>query len=191
MKTRNVAILLFDNVEVLDFTGPYEVFNAVNRVTGEKCFFVFTLSESGDQITARNGLKIVPDFSIKNCPAPDILIIPGGPGRKVVMNNVTITGWIKELYEKLELLLSVCTGAFIIGRTGLLKGWNATTHHNSFAEFEDTFKDVKLVKNVKYVDNGKIITSGGIASGIDMSLYVVERLFGKDTADNTKILLEY
>lgn len=191
MKTRNVAILIFNNVEVLDFTGPYEVFNDVNRVTGENYFQVFTISENGDQITARNGLKIIPDFSIENCPAPDILIIPGGQGRKIVMNDIIVTGWITEQYKKLELLLSVCTGAFIIGKTGLLKGLKATTHHESYTEFEETFRDTELVKNVKYIDNGKIITSGGIASGIDMSLYVIGKLLGKDIAQLVKTHLEY
>lgn len=191
MKTRNVAILIFDNVEVLDFTGPYEVFNDVNRVTGENYFHVFTVSENGNQISARNGLNINPGFSIKNYPVPDILIIPGGQGRKIVMNDIIVTGWIKELYEKFELLLSVCTGAFIIGKTGLLKGLKATTHHESYTEFEETFGDTELVKNVKYVDNGKIITSGGIASGIDMSLYVVGKLLGKEAAQKVKTYLEY
>lgn len=191
MKVKNVAILIFDNVEVLDFTGPYEVFNDANRVTGKNYFSVYTIAENKKQITSRDGLKIVPDFTIKNCPPPYILIIPGGQGRKIVMNNSTITDWIKAQFKKLELLLSVCTGAFIISKTGLLKGLKATTHHESYSEFEETFKDVELVKNVKYVDNGKIITSGGIASGIDMSLYVVGKLLGKDISQAVKTHLEY
>jgi transcriptional regulator GlxA family with amidase domain len=201
MKTRNTAILIFDDVEVLDFAGPYEVFNVANEAMQEKAsekkdsiekaFNVFTVSEIGNKILARNGLQIIPDYSIQNCPRPDILIVPGGNGRKTVMHNTVITGWIKEKSEDTEHLLSVCTGAFILGKAGVLDGLNATTHYHSYDEFADTFPRTKLVKGVKFSDNGKIITAAGISAGINMSLHVVDRLLGNNMGRKTAQYMEY
>lgn len=191
MKIRNTAILLFKNVEVLDFAGPYEVFNVANAAFGEKLFNVYTVAEHKDILEAKNGLKVLPDYSIISCPPPDIIIVPGGDGRKVQMYNDTILHWIKEHFTKVELMLSVCTGSFILGNAGLLDGLSAATHHQSHTEFEMAFPNTTLVKNDKFVDNGKIITAAGVSSGINMSLYVIRKLFGEAIAEKTAEIVEY
>lgn len=191
MNVKNTTILLYKDVEVLDFAGPFEVFNTANSAYGEKLFNVYTVAEHKDILEARNGLKVLPDYSIAMCPQPDILVIPGGDGRKVQMNNEVILNWLKDNYKKAELILSVCTGAFILGKAGLLDGLSAATHHLSHSEFEKTFPNVNLIKERKYVDNGNIITSGGISAGIDMALYVVGKLAGEDTLNKTAHYMEF
>jgi transcriptional regulator GlxA family with amidase domain len=191
MNTRNTAILLFNDIEVLDFAGPFEVFSTANTEHGETIFNVYTFAEKRGIISARNGLKVTPDFTFENSPEPDILVIPGGNGRKIEMNNPVLLNWIKEKFTSLEYLLSVCTGAFIVGKTGLLDGMEATTHHYSYDEFENTFPNIKLIKNTKYVDNGKIITSAGVSSGINMSLYVVGKLFSEELKLKTASHIEF
>lgn len=195
MKTRNAAILIFEDVEVLDFAGPFEAFNVANEVTnakaGERLFNVYTVAETNGIVSARNGLKITPDYTIENCPKTDILIIPGGNGRKIQMHNKVITDWVKMMYDKVEALLTVCTGVFIAGHAGVLNVKKATTHHGSYAEFEKTFPDIELVRLVKYVDSGKIITSGGISAGINMSLHVIDKLIGNDHGKKTAEEMEY
>ncbi len=191
MKSRNVAILIFNDVEVLDFAGPYEVFNVANEVYGEKNFNVYTVAENENIISAKNHFRVIPDYTINNHPKTDILIIPGGEGRKVQMLNNVITTWVKEMAGKVELLLTVCTGAFIAGHAGVFDVKKATTHHGSYDEFEKSFPDIELVKNVKYVDSGKIITAGGISAGINMSLYVVDKLIGNNFGMKTAERMEY
>jgi transcriptional regulator GlxA family with amidase domain len=191
MRPKNTAILIFKDAEVLDFAGPFEVFNAANEASGKQLFNVFLAAEYQEIIEVKNGLRVIPDYTIESSPDPEIIIIPGGEGRKVQMYNENILNWIKKKYSQLELLLSVCTGAFILGKTGLLDNIKATTHHASYDEFAETFPQTELVRNVKYVDNGKIITSGGISAGINMSLYVVGQIAGKDIAGKTAELMEY
>lgn len=191
MKTRNVAIFIFNDAEVLDFAGPFEVFNVANEVLAQKAFNVYTVSETGDNVRAKNGFEVKPNFSFSNFPRPDIVIIPGGEGRKIQMNEETVLEWVKSLAPLAQHVASVCTGAFILGNAGLLKGLKATTHHASYDEFEIAFRDTKLIKNVKYVDNGKIITAGGISAGINMSLYLVDKLLGKDMGKRTAEYMEY
>jgi len=191
MKSRNTAILIFNDAEVLDFAGPYEVFNAANIVSGENLFNVFTIADTKNQISARNGLKLIPDYSLSDCPLPDILIIPGGSGRRNEMNNQILLNWIKEKIDTLEQLLTVCTGSFIIGKTGLLDGLESATHHYHYDEFEKSFPKVKLIRNIKFVDNGKIITAAGVSSGINMSLYVIGKLFGEELKQKTAGHIEF
>ena len=191
MRTRSAAILIFDDVEVLDFAGPFEVFNVANIISNGNAFNVHTAAENENEVIARNGLKIIPDYSLQNCPQPDILIVPGGEGRKTEMYNPVVIDWVKKKSEKAEYVLSVCTGAFIIGKAGLLKGMKATTHHLSYDEFEKTFPDTELVKGVKYTDNGKVIAAAGISAGINMSLYTVDKILGEDSGRRTAEHMEY
>ncbi len=167
-------------------------FSAQQTLNTAKQYSMFTqLLKRRDVISARNGLKVTPGYSFNDCPSPDILVIPGGNGRKIEMNNPVLLNWIKEKFISLEFLLSVCTGAFIVGKTGLLDGMDATTHHYSYDEFEKTFPKIKLIKNVKYIDNGKIITSAGVSSGINMSLYVVGTLFSEELKQKTASHIEF
>ena len=177
---RNVAIFIFDDVEVLDFAGPFEVFNVTGEVIDPAPFNTYTVALTEEPIKARGKLSINPHFSIDNFPTPDIILLPGGDGRRRLMTDERVLNWVAKHVDNLEKLLSVCTGAFYIAHSGLLNGLSATTHHGAFPEFKETFPDVKLIKDKRYVENGKIITAGGISAGIDMSLYVVEQLLGKE-----------
>lgn len=179
-KRRNVAIFIFDDVEVLDFAGPFEVFNVTGDVIDPAPFNTYTVALTEEPIKARGKLSINPHYSMDSCPTPDILLLPGGDGRRCLMKDERVLNWIAKHADHAEKLLSVCTGAFYIARTGLLNGLSATTHHGAFSEFKQAFPDVKLIENKRYVENGKIITAGGISAGIDMSLHVVEQLLGKE-----------
>ena len=190
MEHYNVLIYIYNDVEVLDFTGPYEVFNAANNVLNENVFDIYIIAESTEVVFARNGLKIVPHSSINSSPQADILIIPGGDGRRVQMHLPTVTEWIKSQFNDLKYLLSVCTGSFIVGSTGLLKGLKATTHHSRYEEFEKTFPDTELVKDVSYVDNGKIITSAGVSTGIKASLHLLDIISGIELGKRVEDYME-
>ncbi|KNF07721.1 ThiJ/PfpI domain-containing protein [Gottschalkia purinilytica] len=190
-KTKNVGILIFDEVEVLDFCGPFEVFSVSSNVSAENSFNVFTIAEKDGPIYARNNLSINPKYTIKDCPDIDILIVPGGQGARKEMHNQMIISWINNIYPNLELLLTVCTGALIVGKCGLLEGLTATTHHSALNLLKDISPNIKVVSDERYVDNGKIILSGGISAGIDMSLYVVDKLLGKEAVSKTIDVMEY
>lgn len=190
-KSRNVGILIFDDVEVMDFCGPFEVFSVANRVNDTSPFNVFTIAEKQDVIHTRNNLSINPKYTIENCPKLDILIIPGGQGSRKEMNNKTILKWINTNYPSLELLLTVCTGALIVGRSNLLDGMNVTTHHLSLDLLKEIAPNANILAQKRYIDNGKIILSGGISAGIDMSLYVVKKLLGEETKARTVEVMEY
>lgn len=177
---RNLAIFVFDDVEVLDFAGPFEVFNVTGEVIQPSPFNTYTVALTEEPIKSRGNLSIIPHYSIENLPAPDIILLPGGEGRSRLMKDERVLGWISAHIDNLEYLLSVCTGAFYVAHTGLLSGLAATTHHGAFSEFRESFPDITLIEDKRYVESGKIITAGGISAGIDMSLHVVERLLGED-----------
>lgn len=165
--TKNVAILIYNDIELLDFCGPYEVFSVAERSTIDDLFNVYTVSEFGNYIFTKNGLEVEPKYSILNCPQPDILVIPGGKGSRIEMNNVKILNWIKECEKKCELVLSVCTGALLLANCGLLLDTKVTTHHLSYDLLQKLEPSCEVIKGKKFIDSGKIITSGGISAGID------------------------
>lgn len=191
MNKWSVGIFLFNEVEVLDFAGPFEVFS-VAEVNGEKTFTVYTVSENGEMITARNGLKVQPDYSIENLPPVDILIIPGGLGaRKYEMKNEIVIKWIRQQMKEVKLMTSVCTGALLLAKAGLLEGLKATTHWASIEKFKNEFQNVEVIENVKFVDEGHIITSAGISAGINMAFHIVKNLLGVHVAEDTAKRMEY
>lgn len=190
-KQWHVGIFLFDEVEVLDFAGPFEVFS-VTRIEQHKPFVVKTISENGELIQARNGLKVQPDYSFATMPSFDILVIPGGPGaREQEFQNERVITWIADQMQRVELLTSVCTGALLLAQAGLLQGKRATTHWGSLELLKKTFPDVQVQEGVKYVDEGKIVTSAGISAGINMSFHIVSRLLGPEVARATAKRMEY
>jgi transcriptional regulator GlxA family with amidase domain len=190
-KTRKLAILLFNDAEVLDFCGPFEVFSVASRQTDPPAFDVFTVAEQTDAIIARNGLSVNPDHSLADCPRPDLLLVPGGMGTRQQINNRPLIDWIKRTADDAELVMSVCTGALLLGKAGLLDGLDTTTHHVAFDLLRETVPTATVHEDRRFVDNGRIITSAGIAAGIDMSLHVVERLLGKNVAAATAKHMEY
>ncbi|PFK13494.1 AraC family transcriptional regulator, partial [Bacillus cereus] len=180
-----------NEVEVLDFAGPFEVFS-VTEVNEEKPFTVYTVSENGEMITARNGLKVQPDYSVENLPPVDILIIPGGLGaREYEIKNEIVIKWIRQQMKEVKLMTSVCTGALLLAKAGLLEGLKATTHWASIEKFKNEFQNVEVIENVKFVDEGHIITSAGISAGINMAFHIVKNLLGVHVAEDTAKRMEY
>lgn len=187
----NVAILLFDDVEVLDFAGPFEVFSVTGRHSDPVPFNVYTVAEKHGPIIARNGLSINPHYTIDNCPPPQILVVPGGFGTRREMHNPVIVDWVKTTDQQTDMTLSVCTGALILAKAGLLDGRAATTHFGAFDLLREFMSGAEVLPDVRFVDNGRIITSAGISAGIDMSLHVVARLLGEEQARETAHYMEY
>lgn len=191
MEKRQVGILLFNEVEVLDFAGPFEVFSLARDFNQEALFQVHTITENGQMIRARNGLKVLPDYNFSNCPQLDILLVPGGYGaEEIEMYNESLLSWITEKAQQVEILASVCTGALLLAQAGFLKGKKATTHWMDLERLAN-FPEVDVQKETKYVEDGKVITSGGISAGIDMSFYLVAKLYGVETALATAKRMEY
>jgi transcriptional regulator GlxA family with amidase domain len=194
--SRNVAILVFDDVEVLDFAGPFEIFSVTGlRSDGEPPFNVYTVAAESGEIAARNKLIITPHYTIDNCPPPDIIVIPGGfgahRGPRAAMRNPAILEWVKRQHEQTELTLSVCTGALVLATLGLLDGLQSTTHYASYELLRETAPDTTVMRGVRYVDNGKVVTSAGVQAGMDMALHVVARLLGAEAAVETAHYIEY
>ena len=188
---KNLAILIFPEVEVLDFCGPFEVFSVANRFTSPAAFNVFTVAEKPGPILARNGLSVNPRCRLDDCPVPDILLVPGGQGTRTEMHNAALVAWVKAQAEQAELMLSVCTGALLLAKAGLLDGLEAATHHGAVDLLRQVAPHTSVRSDRRYVDNGRVICSAGIAAGIDMSLHVVARLAGAEIARQTAEQMEY
>jgi transcriptional regulator GlxA family with amidase domain len=189
--SRNVGILIFNEVEVLDFCGPFEVFSVTGRRDNLNPFNVFTVAEKGQSILARNHLSVNSSYTIQECPQPDILVVPGGLGTRKEMHNPILIDWIRSSSQKAELILSVCTGALLLAKAGLLEGLAATTHHGAIELLKEVAPHTTVQANKRVIDNGRIILSAGISAGIDMSLYVVAKLLGKEQALDTAQYMEY
>src|SRR6266702_994343 len=191
MKKLNTAILIFDDVEVLDFAGPFEVFSVKTELNDYSLLNVFTVAREKAPVTARNGLSVNPDYSIDDAPQADILIIPGGRGTRPLLLQQDILAWILRSAHNADKVLSVCTGALLLAKVGLLDGIKSTTHHGAFDTLAEIAPDTEIVRDARFVDSGKVITSAGISAGIDMSLYVMELLYGEKTARQTAAYMEY
>ena len=189
---RHVAIMVFDDVEVLDFAGPYEVFNVTRELSLMAEMNVFTVAESTAPVRTRGQLSINPNYSFTNMPETDILLIPGGAGSRALLEKPHILDWLREQSRKVELLLSVCTGSLVLAKAGLLNNLEATTHHDNLDDLERLSDDsTTIISDRRYVDTGKIIMSGGVSAGIDMSLYVIRKLYGDAVLAKTLSEMEY
>jgi transcriptional regulator GlxA family with amidase domain len=197
MTQRTVGILIFDDVEVLDFCGPFEVFATTitpgaDPLRGEEPpFRVVTIAERYATVACRGGLLVQPHYTIEDHPRLDILVVPGGYGTRREVNNTRLLDWIDAQNRSTELTTSVCTGAFLLAARGLLDNMPATTHWGSIDRLRTAHPAVTVLDNVRYVDNGHIVTSAGVSAGIDMSLHIVSRLLGEETARNTARRMEY
>ena len=191
MNKRNLAILIFDDVEVLDFAAPFEVFAVTSELNNYEPFNVFLVAESQRTYKAVNGLQVVPNYEISNCPNPDILVVPGGVGTRTQMNDQKLINWIQKVSEQAELVMSICTGARLLAKAGLLDGLEITTHHEAYDELRQLVPTAIVNERKRYIDRGKILTTGGISAGIDGSLYVVNKLLGREIARKTAIYMEY
>lgn len=180
-----IGILLFDDVEILDFCGPYEVFSVTKTLEGTPAFNIFTIAEKLT-ITARNGLSVNCDLNLRTAPNLDILLLPGGQGTRKEIDNPVLMDWIQQQIEPTPLVLSVCTGALFLAKAGKLAGLRATTHANGYDVLAKLSPDTELSRD-RIVDNGKFILS----AGIDMSFHVVAKLLGDAAALQAAEYMEY
>ena len=198
METLNVGILLFDNVEVLDFAGPFEVFSRTRLQPGVEArrsedgapFQVFTVARTRDPITATGGLTVVPRHGFADAPRIDLLVVPGGFGTRRLLQDEETLDWIRRTAAAARQVTSVCTGSLLLARAGLLEGRRATTHWGALDLLDSLGAGVTVERTLRVVDDG-IISSAGVASGMDMAFYVVETLFGREVADETARYIEY
>ena len=196
MERRRVGIVVFDDVEVLDFCGPFEVFS-VTRLNEERRreepspFAVLLVAQQAGVATAAGGLRVVPDVTLDACPALDVLVVPGGWGTRREIHNPELLAWIAQRGRQVETLTSVCTGAMLLGHAGLLDGRRATTHWRSLDWMSESFPQVTVERALHVVEDGHVVTSAGISAGIDMALRVVARYHGEVIARATARQMEY
>lgn len=182
-----VGVLLFPQVEELDFVGPFEILSYINKIRPESTK-VLLIAESAEPVKAFNGMKIIPDVTMANCPQLDILVAPGGKGRYAAMKNTAIKEFIQQQAQKAKYITSVCTGAFLLAEAGLLKNKKATTYHTAFAELAAYSVDVLPQKVVR---ENNIITAAGVSSGIELGLYILREEFGAAVAQKAADNIEY
>ena len=198
MEKRNVGILIFDGVEILDFAGPFEVFSRTRLTPGVDArrsddsapFHVFTVARTREPVTTTGDLRVVPHYGFADAPPIDLLVVPGGFGTRALLHDAETLDWIRQAAAAAQQTTSVCTGALLLAKSGLLDGRRATTHWGALDLLESLGTGVKVEREHRVIDDG-IITAAGVASGIDMAFYVVERLFGKAVADETAHYIEY
>ena len=188
-----VAFVVSDGAVMIDFAGPWEVFQDAASGKGMKMnmslFRLYTVAESSKPIKASGGMKIIPDYTFGNAPAPKVIVIPAQSAQ--ANPSQPMQEWIRKSAKTADVTMSVCTGAILLANTGLLSGKAATTHHSSYKQVAMNYPDIQLKRGVRFVDNGNIATSGGLSSGIDLALHVVERYYGHEVAEQTAYQMEY
>jgi len=191
-----VGILIFDQVEVLDVAGPFEVL-AVTRLNEERRqeelspFRVLLVSENMDQVSAIGGLRFTPDVTMDNCPELDLLIVPGGWGTRTQIKNANLLKWISNKSPRTRLTVSVCTGSSLLGKAGLLDGREATTHWHNFDFLRQAAPNAYIREDLRFTMDNSIFTSAGISAGIDMALHIVSHFFGTKIGEATARQMEY
>jgi transcriptional regulator GlxA family with amidase domain len=198
MEKRAVGILIFDDVEVLDFAGPFEVFSRTRLAPGPEArrseesapFRVFTVARTREMVSATGGLRVLPDYSFEDAPTIDVLVVPGGFGTRPLLNDEPTLAWIRSRSAAARPLASVCTGSLLLARAGLLAGKRATTHWNALDLLASVDPTVIVERGVRFVEDG-VVTSAGVAAGIDMSFQLVARLCGVAVAEETARYIEY
>lgn len=182
---RDVAILVFEGVELLDFTGPYEAFHGAGGL-----FRVSTVSRDAAMLSSNAGLTFKPSHSFENCPEPDIVVIPGGHVGNAIEDSATM-GFLKQALRSSEVVMSVCNGAHILAELGALDGLTVTTHNGAINNLRQRAPKATVVDDRRWVDNGKIITAAGVSSGIDATLHLIARLHGDEAARDVEQYIEF
>jgi putative intracellular protease/amidase/YHS domain-containing protein len=182
-----VAFVISEGAVIIDFCGPWEVFRDVN-IPGleDGPFRLYTVSDATSPIHTGGGMQIIPDYTFANAPVPKVIVIPAQSKPSEAMLK-----WIRESTKNTDVTMSVCTGAFVLAKTGLLSGKAATTYHGAFVPFANQFPDIHLKRGARFVEDGNLATAGGLSSGIDLALRVVERYYGRDIAKKTAYDMEY
>jgi len=182
-----VAFLISEGTAVIDFCGPWEVFQDVSIPNQpDQGFHPYTVAESSDPIQVSGGMNVIANYTLKTAPQPKVVVIPAQMGDTEAMLD-----WIRKSAKSADVVMSVCTGAYLLAGTGLLTGKAATTHHDSYRAFARRFQDVQLKRGVRFVEEGNLATAGGLTSGIDLALHVVERYYGREIAKRTAYYMEY
>src|SRR5437764_1885594 len=182
-----VAFLIADRAVVIDFCGPWEVFQDVMVPSRQDMpFRLYTVAETKKPIRTSGGMQIVPDYTIADAPAPRVIVVPAQSDP-----SPAVLDWIRKSSKTTDVTMSVCTGAFVLAKTGLLDGKSATTYHGAFGRFAMKFPNIELKRGARFVENGNLATAGGLSSGIDLALRVVERYYGRDVAQKTAYNMEY
>jgi transcriptional regulator GlxA family with amidase domain len=192
-KPLNVAIVLYQGVEILDFAGPAEVFAAAATQGADRevpAFNVYTTATSRETIVSQGFIDIVPDYAVADAPKPDILVIPGGMS-DVMLRDGVLMAWIQRSIDGARLTMTVCTGAMAAASLGVLDGLTVTTHHGSLGRLQKMAPKAKVEANRRFVDNGRIVTTAGVSAGIDGALHVVANMLGRKVADDTAYYMEY
>jgi putative intracellular protease/amidase/YHS domain-containing protein len=182
-----VAFVISDGAVIIDFCGPWEVFQDAD-IPGRKddAFHLYTVAETARPVTASGGMRIIPDYTFETAPAPKLVVIPAQNGASPAMFE-----WIRKSAKSADVTMSVCTGAFVLAKTGLLSGKAATTIHHAYSDLAMQFPDIQVKRGARFVDEGNIASSGGLSSGIDLALHVVERYYGREVSERTAYLMEY
>lgn len=187
----NIGIFIYRDAEVLDFSGPFEVFSTASRLSEpENPFSVFLIGESTEVVSARAGYKVIPDYDIDDHPPLDVLIIPGGV-HAGEMRNEKVIGWIREQAAAVKLTATVCTGIFLLAKAVESLSCRVTTHWEDISDLKQMFSQLDVLEGVRWVDEGNIVSSGGISAGIDMSLHLVSRLHSMSLAEDTARQMEF
>lgn len=187
---KKIKILLFDNIELLDFAGPLEVFSVVDYLDKTMGIEVTTAGFGSTITVAKSGLKVTPDETI-NDEATDLLIIPGGLGSRYILTDDDQLAQIDSAIKNAKIVASVCTGALILAKLGYLKERTAITHRGGIKELEEIDGSIKIDRSKRFIDNGNVLTAAGISAGIDMSLYLVEKYHGSDLKEKVQYYMEY
>lgn len=187
----NVGIYIYKNAEVLDFSGPFEVFSTASRFTDlGKTFNVFLVAEENCPVSARGGYSINPHYDFSSHPEIDVLIVVGGIHTEE-LSKANVVSWVAATSEKATVVASVCTGAFILAQAGLLANLEVTTHWEDIEDLRKSYPELTVIESRRWIDEGKFVTSGGISAGIDMSLHLVSRLVGAELAEKTARQMEF
>jgi putative intracellular protease/amidase/YHS domain-containing protein len=181
-----VAFVISDGAVIIDFCGPWEVFQDANTLHGDPLFNLYTVAETTKPVSARGGMTIVPTYSFQTAPPPKVIVIPAQNGASRAMLD-----WIRVSTKVSDVTMSVCTGAIVLAKTGLLAGKAATTHHAAYSEFAMEFPDISVKRGARFVEDGNLASAGGLSSGIDLALRVVERYYGRQQAERTADIMEY
>ncbi len=185
----NIGIYIYNQAEVLDFSGPFEVFSTAKRL-GAEDLNVFLISETAEPVIARGGFKVLPDYSLNNHPKIDLLMVVGGVHTDE-MNKPNVLDWISSVSESASQVVSVCTGVFLLAKAGLLEGLKVTTHWEDISDLAQQFPSLNVISDKRWVASGKFTTSGGISAGIDMSLHLVSVHNGLQFAVKVARQMEY
>jgi transcriptional regulator GlxA family with amidase domain len=180
-----VAFVISNDATMIDFTGPWEVFQDAQVEGRDEPFRLFTVADGPEAVRVTGGMQVIPDYTVDDAPAPRVIVVPAH------RSSPRLLDWIRKSSEATDLTMSVCTGAFALAKAGLLKGRPATTHHLFLDRLAREFPDVEVRRGLRFVESGRIATAGGLTSGIDLALRVVERYFGREAARVTATYMEY